>query len=211
MTAENQFNGSFSNTLRVDSRRRRRSAGDARRRFLTRARNPMREIRRSTLGPEQLEDLWRPYRQEFARDYVSLSELFRRSRRVRPSLVDERHRAITLELLGYVLDRGEARVGQFDRGTFEAWEGMPQEVVQRVEIEWEASGKADPGVGEIAWLSPPREFSLGARAGVGRVAAGARACSSARDDRPIVGEHCPEQSCTRREAILTNQPRVSGG
>ena len=109
------------------------------------------------MDPDQLEHIWRPYRQELRRDYVSLSELVRRTRRVHPNLSDDELRHALLQLLGYVLRRREAQAGQFAQGReFVGWEQTPEEILERIEREWQALGPSDPAVGAIMWLREPR-------------------------------------------------------
>jgi len=96
------------------------------------------------LIPERLEEIWQPYRHELRRDYVALSELIRRVRRVDPELDDRQVRETTLEVLRCALVRGEAEAGQFEEGEFVPWGEPPGEVVRRAAVEWDELGGKDP-------------------------------------------------------------------
>jgi hypothetical protein len=109
-------------------------------------------------APEHLENLWRPYRKELERDYVSLSELVRHVQRVHPELRAGETRDLTLRLLDYALRRKEAQAGQFtpEDSAFVVWHEPPEAIVERVTREWNALGDPVPNVGLIMWLRSPR-------------------------------------------------------
>src|SRR4051794_40271768 len=86
---------------------------------------------RSTLVSERLAQIWEPYRHELRRDFVALSELVRRVRRVDPELDGREVRETTLEVLRYALVRGEAEAGRFEDGDFVAFDQQPDEVVRQ--------------------------------------------------------------------------------
>ena len=75
------------------------------------------------------------------RDFVSLSELIRRVRRLDPARSDSATKATTLALLAYALERGDARASQFDSGRnhFVIWNCPVEDIVAHAADEWSGS------------------------------------------------------------------------
>lgn len=88
---------------------------------------------------------------------MSLSELIRRTRRVVPEADARQVRDLTLRVVHHALSRGEAQAGQFtpDSYEFQVWKDAPEEIVRRVDDEWQALGGPEPNVGEVMWLRAP--------------------------------------------------------
>lgn len=114
---------------------------------------------------DDLEAIWAPYRVELQRDIVSLSELYRSVKRVRPGIDWADARAATLDVVEYALNRDEAEAGQFvppHAIRFEKWRMGPQHVRARIDREWNALGAgSEPHVGQIVWLRRPRSAVAG--------------------------------------------------
>jgi hypothetical protein len=88
---------------------------------------------------------------------VSLSEIFREVRDAEPSLDAGQLRQVTLDVVRYALERGEARAGSFDRTTwsFVVWLEPTDEIIDRINEQWSQLGSRDPNPGELGWLASP--------------------------------------------------------
>ena len=106
-------------------------------------------------GDDQLEELWRPSREELERDYVSLWELVGRVRRIEGDVGDDAVRTTVLALIARALDRSEVQAGTHPRGKAgleHVWRAPTAEIITRIRDEWIALGR-DPMPGEIVWLA----------------------------------------------------------
>jgi hypothetical protein len=88
-------------------------------------------------------------------DWVGLWEFDWHLKREAPELDAAARRAVALDVLSLVLERGEAHLGQFEKGRdgLVLWAGSNEEQVARVREEWESIG--EPDIGDIGWLQDP--------------------------------------------------------
>lgn len=89
-------------------------------------------------------------------DYVSLGSLIERVRRSL-AMDENKIHVVTLELLAELLSANKIIAGQFDvprpdAYEFHEWPIPPDEVIERIDREWQGLGR-DPHYGEIAWFT----------------------------------------------------------
>jgi len=109
------------------------------------------------LASEHLEQIWSPFRHELTRDHVGLWILIRAVKDAEPDATARDVRGVTMEVLRYALEQGDAIAGHFDGKTyaFVPWEGSADDVIARAEHAWDALGR-EPNIGEVLALMPPQ-------------------------------------------------------
>lgn len=60
---------------------------------------------------------------------------------------------MTLALLMKLLNEGLVKAGMPDaKGNFESWRDSSDEIIRRIETEWDRLGK-QPGIGDVVWFT----------------------------------------------------------
>jgi hypothetical protein len=110
------------------------------------------------LALDRRQQVWSPLKRELERDYLSLEEIIRRTRRVHPSLNAAETHLLVMEVIGHAVRSGEAQACQYDRSQdrYIVWEQPADEILTRIDREWRELGVEVPRAGEVVWLCRPK-------------------------------------------------------
>lgn len=100
-----------------------------------------------------LEKVKRDFLVECTDDYVGLWSVIRRIKHALKEESSENIRAISVALIRGFLEPGLIKAGMPRiTGEFEEWQFGPEEIVQRIESEWDKLGR-EPNIGDIVWFT----------------------------------------------------------
>lgn len=106
---------------------------------------------------KSLDDLLAGFREEAEEDYIGLWAVVWTVRDARQESGLEEIRALSMGLIGMMLDNGFV-AGDLSKDGFVPWPDRRAEVVlRRIEREWDALGR-EPTIGEIAWFGLPPAY-----------------------------------------------------
>jgi len=90
---------------------------------------------------------------ECREDYVGLWKLLWRIGKETGEKDSNSTRLIALALLKELLKEGLVEAGMPDaNGEFEKWRGSSEEIIRRIEAEWDRLGK-EPVIGDVVWFT----------------------------------------------------------
>jgi len=104
-----------------------------------------------------IEELKNDFLVECHDDYVGLWSLIWTIENEMRETDPQRIRALTISLITELLKQGLIKAGMPNaHGEFEEWRASPDEIVKRIEKEWDQLGR-EPNLGDVVWFTTTKK------------------------------------------------------
>jgi len=102
---------------------------------------------------KSIEQISKEFLSECHDDYVGLWSLIWSIKNEMGETNPQNIRALTISLVTELLQQGLIEAGMPNsKGEFEGWQETPDEIIKRIEREWDQLGR-EPNIGEIVWFT----------------------------------------------------------